>query len=71
VFAVSQYGGTPGLPEGNFMQPVYQAIGGQSVAQTLTTSDDRALETLAQGYSGRLATVSEDNFPYCIPPLYL
>jgi ammonium transporter, Amt family len=27
VFAVSQYGGTPGLLEGNFMQPVYQAIG--------------------------------------------
>src|SRR6516165_2507287 len=27
VFAVQQYGGTPGLIEGNFMQPVYQAIG--------------------------------------------
>jgi Amt family ammonium transporter len=27
VFAVSQYGGTAGLLEGNFMQPVYQAIG--------------------------------------------
>jgi len=27
VFAVKQYGGTPGLLEGNFMQPVYQAIG--------------------------------------------
>ena len=27
VFAVNQYGGTPGLLEGNFMQPVYQAIG--------------------------------------------
>ena len=34
-------------------------------------SDERALETLAQGYSGRLATVSEDGFPYCIPLLYL
>ena len=34
-------------------------------------SDERALETLARGYSGRLATVSEDGFPYCIPLLYL
>jgi hypothetical protein len=32
---------------------------------------ERALETLAQGYSGRLATVSADGFPYCIPLLYL
>jgi nitroimidazol reductase NimA-like FMN-containing flavoprotein (pyridoxamine 5'-phosphate oxidase superfamily) len=34
-------------------------------------SDQRALETLAQGYIGRLATVSEDGFPYCIPLLHL
>src|SRR5580700_9504508 len=34
-------------------------------------SDERSLETLARGYSGRLATVSEDGFPYCIPLLYL
>lgn len=34
-------------------------------------SHDRTLETLAHGYSGRLATVSEDGFPYCIPLLYL
>lgn len=34
-------------------------------------SVERTLETLAQGYSGRLATVSEDGFPYCIPLLYL
>jgi uncharacterized protein len=34
-------------------------------------SDERTLETLAQGYSGHLATVSEDGFPYCIPLLYL
>jgi len=34
-------------------------------------SDERILETLARGYSGRLATVSEDGFPYCIPLLYL
>jgi nitroimidazol reductase NimA-like FMN-containing flavoprotein (pyridoxamine 5'-phosphate oxidase superfamily) len=31
----------------------------------------RVLLTLARGYSGRLATVSEDGFPYCIPLLYL
>jgi nitroimidazol reductase NimA-like FMN-containing flavoprotein (pyridoxamine 5'-phosphate oxidase superfamily) len=34
-------------------------------------SDERILETLAAGYSGRLATVSADGFPYCIPLLYL
>src|SRR5262245_32815779 len=34
-------------------------------------SDQRTLEILARGYSGRLATVSEDGFPYCIPLLYL
>ncbi len=34
-------------------------------------SAERALETLANGYSGRLATVSGDGFPYCIPLLYL
>jgi nitroimidazol reductase NimA-like FMN-containing flavoprotein (pyridoxamine 5'-phosphate oxidase superfamily) len=33
-------------------------------------SDESALQTLAQGYSGCLAT-SEDGFPYCIPLLYL
>ena len=33
--------------------------------------DKRARETLARGHSGRLATVSEDGFPYCIPLLYL
>jgi ammonium transporter, Amt family len=27
VFAISEYGGTSGLIEGNYMQPVYQAIG--------------------------------------------
>ena len=34
-------------------------------------SDERSVETLARGYSGRLATVSADGFPYCIPILYL
>ncbi|MEH2558059.1 nitroimidazol reductase NimA-like FMN-containing flavoprotein (pyridoxamine 5'-phosphate oxidase superfamily) [Bradyrhizobium algeriense] len=34
-------------------------------------SDEHALETLARGFSGRLASVSEDGFPYCIPLLYL
>jgi uncharacterized protein len=34
-------------------------------------SDERTLETLSRGYSGRLASVSEDGFPYCIPLLYL
>jgi nitroimidazol reductase NimA-like FMN-containing flavoprotein (pyridoxamine 5'-phosphate oxidase superfamily) len=34
-------------------------------------SKERALETVAQGYSGHLATASEDGSPYCIPLLYL
>lgn len=34
-------------------------------------SDERAREVLAQGYSGHLATVSEDGYPYCIPLLYV
>jgi len=34
-------------------------------------SNDRVLDTLVRGYSGRLATVSEDGFPYCTPLLYL
>jgi nitroimidazol reductase NimA-like FMN-containing flavoprotein (pyridoxamine 5'-phosphate oxidase superfamily) len=34
-------------------------------------SDELALQTLAQGYSGHLATVSDDGFPYCIPLLYV
>jgi uncharacterized protein len=34
-------------------------------------SDERVRETLAGGFSGRLATVSEDGFPYCVPLLYV
>ena len=34
-------------------------------------SDERISEMLTRGYSGRLATVSEDGFPYCIPLLYV
>jgi nitroimidazol reductase NimA-like FMN-containing flavoprotein (pyridoxamine 5'-phosphate oxidase superfamily) len=37
----------------------------------LMMSDVRALETLARGYSGHLATVGDGGFPYCIPLLYL
>jgi nitroimidazol reductase NimA-like FMN-containing flavoprotein (pyridoxamine 5'-phosphate oxidase superfamily) len=33
--------------------------------------EEHILETLVQGYSGRIATVSEDGFPYCIPLLYV
>lgn len=33
--------------------------------------NERALEVLERGYSGRLATVSEDGYPYCISLLYL
>jgi len=33
--------------------------------------NERAQEFLARGFSGRLATVGEDGYPYCIPLLYL
>ena len=32
---------------------------------------DRIREMLQRGYSGRLATIGKDGFPYCIPLLYL
>ena len=34
-------------------------------------SERASAGTVARGYSGRLATVSEDGYPYCIPLLYL
>ena len=34
-------------------------------------SEQRSLETLKRGFSGRLATVGEDGYPYCVPLLYL
>src|SRR6266567_1604274 len=34
-------------------------------------SDEHALDALVQGFSGCLATVSQDGFPYCVPLLYL
>lgn len=34
-------------------------------------SDEHVRQMLTQGYSGRLATVSDDGYPYCIPLLYL
>src|SRR5215468_5144574 len=33
--------------------------------------EECTLDMLARGYSGRLATMSEDGFPYCIPLLYV
>lgn len=32
---------------------------------------DRTLETLERGFCGRLATVGEDGYPYCLPLLYV
>jgi nitroimidazol reductase NimA-like FMN-containing flavoprotein (pyridoxamine 5'-phosphate oxidase superfamily) len=32
---------------------------------------DRALQFLARGFSGRLATIGEDGYPYCVPLLYV
>jgi uncharacterized protein len=34
-------------------------------------TDDRLHETLARGFCGRLATVSKDGSPYCLPLLYV
>ena len=33
--------------------------------------DDEARATLARGFSGRLATVGSDGYPYCVPLLYV
>ena len=33
--------------------------------------DDSTFETLVGGYSGRLATIGIDGYPYCIPLLYV
>lgn len=34
-------------------------------------SDERAHQFLAPGFSGRLATIGEDGYPYCVPLLYV
>jgi nitroimidazol reductase NimA-like FMN-containing flavoprotein (pyridoxamine 5'-phosphate oxidase superfamily) len=34
-------------------------------------SEDHIHETLARGFCGRLATVGEDGYPYCLPLLYV
>jgi uncharacterized protein len=34
-------------------------------------SDERTLETLQHGFCGRLATIGEDGYPYCVPLLYV
>ena len=34
-------------------------------------SEQRAYAMLERGFSGRLATVGEDGYPYCIPLLYI
>lgn len=34
-------------------------------------SDERALEFLARGFCGRIASVGADGWPYCVPLLYL
>jgi uncharacterized protein len=33
--------------------------------------EDRARQFLARGFSGRLATIGEDGYPYCVPLLYV
>jgi nitroimidazol reductase NimA-like FMN-containing flavoprotein (pyridoxamine 5'-phosphate oxidase superfamily) len=34
-------------------------------------AQDKALDTLERGFCGRLATVGEDGYPYCLPLLYV
>jgi uncharacterized protein len=34
-------------------------------------TDAQALRALERGFAGRLATVSEDGYPYCVPLLYI
>jgi nitroimidazol reductase NimA-like FMN-containing flavoprotein (pyridoxamine 5'-phosphate oxidase superfamily) len=33
--------------------------------------DDRARQFLQRGFSGRLATIGDDGYPYCVPLLYV
>ena len=33
--------------------------------------DDRAQQFLVRGFSGRLATIGQDGYPYCVPLLYV
>ena len=34
-------------------------------------SGEQTLETLQRGFCGRLATIGEDGYPYCVPLLYV
>ena len=34
-------------------------------------SQAQTLATVQQGYCGRLATIGEDGYPYCVPLLYV
>jgi nitroimidazol reductase NimA-like FMN-containing flavoprotein (pyridoxamine 5'-phosphate oxidase superfamily) len=34
-------------------------------------TDEQARRALERGFAGRLATVSEDGYPYCVPLLYI
>jgi uncharacterized protein len=34
-------------------------------------SHERTLQTLQHGFCGRLATIGEDGYPYCVPMLYV
>src|SRR5258708_12765026 len=34
-------------------------------------TEERARDTLERGFCGRLATVGEDGWPYCVPLLYV
>lgn len=34
-------------------------------------TSEQAMRSLERGYAGRLATVSEDGYPYCVPLLYI
>jgi hypothetical protein len=37
----------------------------------MAMTEDDMLRALAGGFAGRLATVSEDGYPYCVPMLYI
>jgi uncharacterized protein len=37
----------------------------------LTMTNEEMLRALDRGFAGRLATVSEDGYPYCVPMLYV
>jgi hypothetical protein len=60
----------------DIVREVGRQVGGMSASTQMrradkAMSDAQALEMLQQGFCGRLATIGEDGYPYCVPMLYV